>query len=228
MFGDMRKEGAIFKVTFPVEKAGIKGTVTCDVLEGSLPLLLNKAALKRSKCRLDVENDTATVFGRIFKLAVTSSGHYPLPLASNPRVSTPFVSITSLGDTRVQRDKAVFKLHRQFGLCSGKSLFTQLKNSNVDCSETKITNLVGGCEICKTQNKPGRRPVSSLPLADDANQVVAMDLHQMSPGLWFLHIIDVFSRYSVAVSITSNRQKPLLKNLPGFGCLFLALQHMLF
>ena len=61
MFGDMRKEGAIFKVTFPVEIAGIKGTVTCDVLEGSLPLLLSKAALKRAKCRLDVENDTATV-----------------------------------------------------------------------------------------------------------------------------------------------------------------------
>ena len=97
MFGDMRKEGAIFKVTFLVEIAGIKGTVTSDVLEGSLPLMLSKAELKRAKCRLDVTNDTATVFGRTVKLAVTSSGHCLLPLVSNPSVSTAFVSITSLG-----------------------------------------------------------------------------------------------------------------------------------
>ena len=203
MFGDMRNEGAIFKVTCPVEIAGIKGTVNGDNWEGSLPLLLSKAALKRAKCRLDVEKDTATGFGRTVKLAVTSSGHYLLPLVSNPSVSTAFVSITSLGDTSVQRDKAIFKLHRQFGHCSAKSLFKLLKNANVDCSETKIMKLVGGCENCKTQKKPGRKPVSSLPRANDANQVVVMDLHQLSPGLWFLHIIDVFSRYSVAVSITS-------------------------
>ena len=220
MFADMRKEGAIFKMTFPVKIAGIKGTVTCDVLKGSLPLLLSKAALKRAKCRLDVDNDQATVFGRTVKLAVTSSGHYLLPLVSNPSVSTAFVSITSLGDTSVQRDKAIFKLHRQFGHCSAKSLFKLLKNANVDCSETKITNLVDGCEICKTQKKPGRKPVSSLPLADDANQVVAMDLHQLSPGLWFLHIIDVFSRYSVAVSITSKSAQTIVEKFTRFWVCF--------
>ena len=215
MFGDMLKEGVIFKVTFSVEIAGIKGTVTCDVLERSLPLLLSKAALKRAKCRLDVENDTATVFGRTVELAVTSSGHYLLPLVSNPSVSTAFVSITSLGDTSVQRDKAIFKLQRQFGHCSAISLFKLLKNANADCSETKITNLVDGCEICKTQ-KPGGKPVSSLPLADDANQVLAMDLHQLSPGLWFLHIIDVFSRYSVAVSITSKSAETIVEKFTRF------------
>ena len=215
MFGDMRMEGAIFKVTFFVEIAGIKGTVTCDVLERSLPLLLSKAALKRAKCRLDVKNDTATVFGRTFKLAVTSSGHYLLPLVSNPRVSTAFVSITSLGDTSVQRDQAIFKLHRQFGHCSAKSLFKLLKNANVDCSETKIMKSVDGCELRETQ-KPGRKPVSSLARSDDANPVVAMDIHQMSPGLWFLHIIDVFSRYSVAVSITSKSAETIVEKFSRF------------
>ena len=215
MFGDMRKEGAIFKVTFPVEIAGIKSTVTYDVLEGSLPLMPSRAELKRAKCRPDVENDPATVFGRTVKLAVTSSAHYLLPLVSNPSVSTAFVSITSLGDTSVQRDKAIFKLHRQFGHCSAKSLYKLLKNANVDCSETKTTNLVDGCEICKTQ-KPGRKPVSSLPLADDANQVVAMDLHQLSPGLWILQIIDVFNRYSVAVSITSKSAATIVEKFTRF------------
>ena len=150
----MRKEGVVFKVTFPVEIAGFKGTVLCDVLEGSLPLLLSKAALKRAKCRLDVENDTATVFGRTVKLVVTSSSHYLLPLVSNPSVSTSFVSITSLGDTSVQRDKAIFKLHRQFGHCSANSLFKLLKNAMLIALKPKLRIWWKAAKFVKHRRSP--------------------------------------------------------------------------
>ena len=37
-----------------------------------------------------------------------------------------------------------------------------------------------------------------LPLTTKFNQVVAMELKQFCPGIYFLHFIDLFTRYSLA------------------------------
>ena len=55
---------------------------------------------------------------------------------------------------------------------------------------------------CK-KNPP--TPIVSLPLASDFNEVVAMDLITIKQGLWIVHLIDMFSRYSVAAATRSKK-----------------------
>ena len=46
----------------------------------------------------------------------------------------------------------------------------------------------------------------SIPLASEFNQIVAMDLITYEQGVWILHLIDLFSRYSVACVRRSKKQ----------------------
>ena len=51
--------------------------------------------------------------------------------------------------------------------------------------------------------KPVPRPVVGFAWATDFNQTVGMDLKELGPSLWFLHIIDEFTRFSNAAIIRS-------------------------
>ena len=60
-----------------------------------------------------------------------------------------------------------------------------------------------------------------MPMVKDFNEKVAMDLKYYK-GLWILHMIDIWSRYTISVFIhqikTSNIIEVLMKNLVGvFG-----------
>ena len=59
--------------------------------------------------------------------------------------------------------------------------------------------------ICK--NTP--RPVVGMPMASQFNEKVAMDLKQWS-GRWILHIIDIWSRYTISVFIDRKRSNDVI------------------
>ena len=61
------------------------------------------------------------------------------------------------------------------------------------------------CELCKRYSKTPARPVVGMPMATQFNEKVAMDLKQWK-GRWILHIIDMWSRYTISVFI--NRKRP--------------------
>ena len=61
------------------------------------------------------------------------------------------------------------------------------------------------CELCKRYAKTPSRPVVALLMASQFNEKVSMDLKQWN-GHWILHIIDMWSRYTVSVFV--NRKKP--------------------
>ena len=69
-------------------------------------------------------------------------------------------------------------------------------------NDDEVLNLVdeisSKCDICKEYKKAPLRPVVGLPLANEFNHTVAMDLITIPQGGWILHLVDVFSRYSVA------------------------------
>ena len=102
LFGDMKTQQAVFEVTLPVCIAGRRGTLTADVIEGSLPLLVGRSAMKRAGCRLDMITDEAVLLGDRIKLQCTKSGHYLLPL-SERTIGTSFVTYSPLGKTPEQR-----------------------------------------------------------------------------------------------------------------------------
>lgn len=63
------------------------------------------------------------------------------------------------------------------------------------------------CEICLKYKRPTPRPVVGFSMAEEFNETVAVDLHQLGPSLWYmyLHIIDVFTRFSAGAIIHSKQ-----------------------
>ena len=53
-------------------------------------------------------------------------------------------------------------------------------------------------ESCTKYKKQPARPIVGLSKADNFNQTVSMDLHQLEPNMWYMHVIDEFSRFSNA------------------------------
>ena len=51
--------------------------------------------------------------------------------------------------------------------------------------------------------KPSSRPIVGLSKAEDFNQTVSIDLHELKPKLWYMHLVDEFTRYSAAKTMTA-------------------------
>ena len=62
------------------------------------------------------------------------------------------------------------------------------------------------CEICKRYKKPPPIPIVGLPLATTLNECVAMDLIVIK-GKYVLHLIDVFTRFSLGCVRNSKKQE---------------------
>ena len=102
-------------------------------------------------------------------------------------------------------EKKVLKIHKQMGHASKDQLLRLFENANFLNKDIRnlIKEVTVNCDICKRQKKAPARPVVSLPRAERWNQVVAMDLHEIVHGkLWYLHIIDQFTRYSNAIVVS--------------------------
>lgn len=56
------------------------------------------------------------------------------------------------------------------------------------------------------------RPAVGLPLASQHNETVAVDLHELKPGLWYLHIIDQFTRFSAGSILTTKSGPEIVKH----------------
>ena len=66
------------------------------------------------------------------------------------------------------------------------------------------------CDTCKRYKRRNLKPVVSLPLASEFNETVAMDVITYEQGVWILHLIDLFSRYSVACVRRSKKQDVMI------------------
>ena len=64
-----------------------------------------------------------------------------------------------------------------------------------------IIKVVSHCKMCRQYKKPVPESTVGLPKANYFNDTVAMNLHQVGPNLWYLHLIDEFSRFCNAVTI---------------------------
>ena len=113
--------------------------------------------------------------------------------------------------TRGETDKIdVKKLHLQFAHCSANALERLLRNAGHEVCRNYIEKVVSDCEICRTTAKRPPKPNMGLPNSTRFNECVAMDLHEIEKGLWYLHIICTFAKFSVAVSVRSKKLKLLL------------------
>lgn len=220
-FGDGNIVYSFRKVSLPANIGDTNCNIDVEVVKADIPLLLSKTSLKKAGTVLDLQNDQATMFNKPVVLQFTSSGHYCIDLTGGDMVPEAEVEndsqIVLMIDSQLDEKEKINmsrKLHKQFGHASSEKLINLLKKAgNTDKDIFKcIEKVVSECVTCQRYKKPAPRPVVCFPRATDHNQTVAMDLHQLEASLWYLHIMDEFSRFS-AGCITHTKQASKIVSL---------------
>ena len=111
------------------------------------------------------------------ELDTISPGHYYIPL-KECEINIENVHLVTELKTLQEKENVLKKLHRQFGHPSAQSLKAVLRNAEaIDKECVKIIDHINKtCEVCLRFKKTPSKPVVSLPLATQFNEVVAMDL----------------------------------------------------
>lgn len=215
-FGDGVVVSSLKKVTFPCVLAGFHCKIKSDVVECDIPLLFGKPSMKKAKVKLNVENDCAVILGKNIKLRCTLSGHYCIPLTTEDNYSNVVKQVMfTVGSKSDESEKqiCVSKLHKQFGHPTVKRLSQLLKDAGIQDTDyfRFVEEITDNCNICRKYKRTPSRPVVSLPLARDFNEVVAMDLKEWKKGeVYFLHLVDVATRYSRSVVIYDKKGKTII------------------
>ena len=81
-FGDSKLVKSFKKFKIPVIIAGVQVTVTTDIVEYDIPLLLSKEAMKKAKTQIDFQEDKINIFDKKVIIYFTSTGHYCIKLKS--------------------------------------------------------------------------------------------------------------------------------------------------
>nr|XP_034319149.1 uncharacterized protein LOC109620710 [Crassostrea gigas] len=186
--------------------------VKTDVVDSDIPLLLSRTTMKKAGVKLDLEKDTAVILGQDVSLNLTTSGHYCIPVDKSETLLVEEVNSVKLEELEPEKGKAaLLKLHRQFAHPPKERLAALLKDAGawMEEFEKQLLEIEQKCDLCKVYAKTPPRPIVSMPMAKEFNEKVAMDLKQYK-GRWILHMIDMWSRYTVSVFIQRKRPSDVI------------------
>ena len=113
-----------------------------------------------------------------------------------------------------EKRKMVEKLHRPYRHQPAHVTESLMRRADILSPELKRMNseVASNCNICKIYKKSPPKPVVAPPLASKFNDIVAMDLKVFSTDkkIYFLHFIDLFTRFSKSVMIRSKEPKVIV------------------
>ena len=160
---------------------------------------------------MNLKSDKVMIFNESVDLQFTSSGHYCINIVDDSQEE---ILVLNENVDWENPTRTLIKLHKQFGHASADKLKQLLKSAGID--EPRIHNelkdIIENCDTCKRHGRPSARPIVGLSWANDHNQTVAVDLHQLGPNLWYLHIIDEFSRFSAGCITNSKKSSKFVQN----------------
>ena len=210
-FGDGKTVYAEKKAIIPVVVAGLKAKVETEIVREKIPLLLSKSSLKRAEMVIDMKNDKATIFNRPVELQLSSSGHYCInicPTQTSETTEQVLVNVLDCTLPRSKRCKKVKKLHEQFSHASENQMVKMLERAGMMDKELHdiVNEVIRNCNTCVKFKRAVPKPVVGLPKAHSFNITVSMDLHNLVPNkVWYLHMVDEFTRFSNAIIIRNKK-----------------------
>ena len=185
-FGDGNEIKSKHTLTLPLSIYGKRFDLPVEVVDNNIPLLLGRPSMTELRMILDTKNHCIDIDGRKFKVNISASVHYVIPVSEFVSKDTKIVlHMENLPDySKQEKMKKAEKLHRQFAHASKEKLLKLLKDGG--CKDKEFMKIVETCcETCSfcqkfKQSKP--RPIVGLPKADKFNQVVSMDLKEVEKG----------------------------------------------
>ena len=160
VFGGGNKVRSEAEFCLPAQIAGKEVRIKTDVVQSDIPLILSRNTMKTAGVKMDLENDTATIFGKEVILNLTASGHYSVPINRTGKEL-----VTKVFNTG--KDAAIYKCNpkqekRKTALDEKVFWNMNLEDKHVKIDRRGQLSKGGdfGCEIDKQlKNKKCTRPV---------------------------------------------------------------------
>ena len=216
-FGNQQSLVSMGIYKLPVIIANELHELSIDIIDSDIPLLMSKEHMKQLGIAINLINDTATANGKPIKLHTTSAGHYIINLLGQDdhedSIVMEQIMLIDLNQATIrQQYQMLEKLHRQFGHGSKSKFVDLLKGAEKwhDHFDEMIDKIIDGCEGCILKKRSPDRPSVAMPLANDFNKCVAMDL-KIWKGKPILYMIDCFTRYTVATFIKAKTPEEVVR-----------------
>jgi transposase InsO family protein len=204
MFGNQGtlSSGAMYKL--PCLIRGEYYQIEVDIIKSNIPLLISRKEMARLDISINNKNDTATMKSKPLPIMTTTAGHLIVDLLGRKQQVNleEMFSVRLLEADEETQIKTLDKIHKQFGHRSKRAFVEVLKTAeNWHPKFSKMINkIISGCEGCIMRKRNPDRPAVALPMSNDFNQVVTMDL-KIWRGKYILYLIDSFTRYTMATVV---------------------------
>ena len=214
-FGSRNKLASVKTVMLRCIVAGFRVDINTDRVDADIPLLLSKSAMKKAKVNLNFDSDTIDILGKRIKLMTMSTSHYYVPITKAVSSDGEPIHVFFtyfMNKNSSEKLKILTKLYKQFSHPTGKKLKDLARNAGVTDQEflTMLEEIPLSCETCLRYKKVQPRPVVGFSLASRFNEWVDLDMKHIK-GNKILHLIDRFSKYSVAVRVL-NKENSIIIN----------------
>lgn len=213
-FGDGNLVYSTRNVKLPAKIGMTKCHIETEVVKVDIPFLLSKTSLKKAGTILDMEKDSAVMFKQSIPLEFTSSRHYCVNIRDKETTkdqSEEEILTVSENMSSDKKSKVLLKLHEQFGHALANRLQRLIHSSgNKDKECFTILQQIVNVKYAKSTKRQSQ--AVGLPLASEYNETVAVDLHELEPGVWYLHIIDHFTRFSAGNIVKTKKSSEIVNS----------------
>ena len=198
----------------PIKPAGHVTMIDVDIIDSDIPLLLSKREMQKHKMTIFLMEDKVSFQGKDIGLKTTSAGHYILPLIEDCTLTEDVFATNLITGSRVERMKAVKKLHQQFGHRPKQAFIDLLKAAGAWTADLSkiLDEIIDKCRGCILRKRNPDRPVVAPPMAQDFNEKVAIDLKHWKGG-YILYCVDLYSRLTTAAYITRKEPRQVIDKI---------------
>ena len=209
-------------VKIPAVLGNQKVFIEASIVANEIPLLMSRSSMKKGQMIINFDDDMAQILGNQVKVNCTSTGHYCIPLtklllSDKDSSQSPVVlhTTTTKNATRKELINKAVKLHRQFSHAAKEKLCKLLKQRPDFDNDELLYIVKEQCDLCEACQSSSIHlqdlSVVGLPLADNINKVVCMDLKEyIHNKVWILHVIDAATRYSAACLIRTKHPDKII------------------
>ena len=112
-------------------------------------------------------------------------------------------------------EKEIMKVHRYFGHRSGRKVWDLFaKAGRMSGKKEAVLNIIEKCQTCLKFRKSPPKPKVGMPVSNDFNQIVAMDLKVLDKGRgYILWIVDTFSKLIKGKYIKDKRPATIIEGI---------------
>ena len=215
-FGNSVRYPSKQAVEIPIKLGSLEAKLHVSLVDASIPLLLGKPDLKQFGFIINFEEETVftTRTHEIFPLETTVNGHLALPI-TNENILEDDIFLMNDCD-RKEKEKKVTKIHKVLAHPHPNILKQFFKNSSEN--EKEVLEAVGAvterCEVCRRFRKSPSRPKVGLPVSNDFNDCVALDLKERKGNKgYILYCICTFSRLTRGVLIKNKHPETIVSGI---------------